>query len=47
MMDLFVYMNDNEVYVMFMNYVNVFNLNSLDGSMVRGVDIILFSDMLF
>lgn len=45
-MDSLVYTNDNEVYAMLTNYVNVSNLNSLDGSTVRGADIILFSDTL-
>lgn len=48
-MDLFVYINDNEVYEMLKNYVNVFFLLNLmeDGVKVRNVMVILFDDMVF
>lgn len=47
-MDSPVYTNDNEVYEMLKNYVNVSNLSDLreDGHRVRDADVILFSDTL-
>lgn len=47
-MDSPVYTNDNEVYQMLKNYVNVSNLNDLreDGHKVRNADVILFSNTL-